>query len=268
MRRSSMIIPLVASILLLFALPASASAKTADVRFVHAVPGVGKATLEAGGQPVGSAGFGEATDQVAVPAGQTAFQLSAPGGVELTGDEQLEAGKGYLLVAMATTNGAELRLFPEAAATSGDAWLRMIHAAPELGDADLSVGGKTIAKGAAFTDATDYIRLDPGDYKLAVQDPASGDAVLAENVPLAAGTANTALVVGSEGEATQVVLVEDDVTAPAGGPHTGFGGLADLADSVGRPDWPLTLLAAIFAGLLGVGMAGARWAVRASSREG
>lgn len=254
MRRIPFIVTAV-FILSLHAVPAWAASDEAQVRFVHAVPMVGTATIEVDGKPVGEVGFGESTELASVPAGKAPITLTAPGGVELSADAKLAAGKGYLGVALATGKSAELRLFPSQSATPGDARLRMIHAAPELGDADLSVGGKTVAEGAGYTDDTGYLKLAPGEYDWAVEDPASGKAVLAGTAPLAAGTAQTALVVGSEGEQTDVVLVEDDVAAPAGAPQTGFGG---LDGPIGGPDWALVLLAALGAGLIGMRVSNAR----------
>lgn len=237
------------STVLLSASPALAAFDDAQIRFVHAVPGVGVATLSDGDQTVGDADFGEASDLVAVPAGEAKLRLEAPDGVELSSDRKLAAGGSYTVVAMKTKDAAELRLFENRDAKPGVARLRMIHAAPELGDADLAIGGKTVARDASYTDETDYLQLDPGDYKLSVKSPMTGKPVLADELPLAAGTSDTALIVGSQGEQTRVVLVEDDVATPAGAPATGFGGLATAEDAA---DWPLALAAALGAGLTGL----------------
>ena len=66
-------------------------------------------------------------------------------------------------------------------------------------------------------------------------------------VNLAAGTASTAYAVGSGGERTRFVVVQDGVDAPAGGPATGLGG---LSGDDGAP-WLAALLAALAAGTLG-----------------
>src|SRR5690348_16315185 len=82
--------------------PAAASleqAPSANLRFVHAVPGVGKATLTAGDTEVGSAAFGEATPFASVPAGAAKLELDAEGGT-LEADEQLQAGRSYTVIAL------------------------------------------------------------------------------------------------------------------------------------------------------------------------
>ena len=89
----------------------------------------------------------------------------------------------------------------------------MVHAAPELGDADLALDGKVVAPNAGYTDATQYWTLPPGREELTVQAPGSDEMALGmRSLPLTAGTATSAFVVGSGGERVKVVLV-DDATA-------------------------------------------------------
>ena len=237
------------SIVVLTSVPVAADSKDSSVRFVHAVPGVGEATLAVGGQEIGGAGFGEATDQVAVPAGSATLELSAPDGVELTADEDLKPGRSYLVVALTTDQGGELRIFRDRGAKANLARLRMIHAAPELGEADIAIDGDVVAKGAAYTDATDYIELQPGEYQVDVESPKTGETVLVDTVPVASGTSDTALVVGTQGEQARIVVVQDDVAAPGGAPETGLGGLAPPDDGT---NWTLAIVAALAAGGIGV----------------
>lgn len=229
---------------------ASAAPGDAELRFVHAVPGVGEAEISVEGETVGTASFSDASPVVPVPAGTTDLDLQAPDGVELTASPKLEAGQGYLVVAMPKGDSAEMRVFEDESAKAGLARLRMIHAAPELGDADLAVNGDVVAEEAGYSDQTDYLDLEPGRYELAVQAPDTGDPVLSGQVALASGTSSTALVVGSQGEKSEVVLVEDDSAKPSAAPDTGFGGLSGEGS-----DWGLAVLAAAFAGLLGLAFA-------------
>lgn len=240
--------------------PALAAQGDAEVRFVHAVPGVGTATVSVGGKEAGEVGFGETSDQIPVPAGPSDLELVAPGGVELTATEELDPARGYLVAALATEDGAELRLFRDQPAAEGGALLRVIHAAPELGDADLTVDGEVVSEQAAYNSGTGYLDLQPGTYEVAAEAPGSGEAVVSEDVQLAAGTSDTVLVVGSRGEQTRMVVVEDDVAAPTGAPQTGLGGLAG-----GGPDWLAAIIASIAAGalgLLGVSLASRRGRLR------
>lgn len=234
------------------AAPASASSVDSTVRFVHAVPGVGDVTLSVNGTEIETAGFGDPSDQVTVPSGDDSFEVSAPDGVKLSAEQNLAPGASYLVIAMKTDKSAEIRFFKDRDAKAGVARLRMIHAAPELGDANILLDDKVVAKGASYTDATDYLQLDPGDYRITVANPKNDETVVAGTAPLAAGTSETALVVGSQGEVAKIMLVQDDVAAPGAAPETGLGGLA-RTDGTG-PDLPLAVLAALVAGLLGLGV--------------
>ena len=253
---------LAVSIVLLTAIPVGADSEDSSVRFVHAVPGVGEATLSVGGQEIGGAGFGGATDQATVAAGPTTLDLSAPDGVELSADQDLKPGRSYLAVALTTDDGGELRIFRDRGAKADLARLRMIHAAPELGQADFAIDGEVIAKAAAYTDATDYIELQPGEYQVDIESPKTGETVLVDTIPLASGTSDTALVVGTQGEQARVILVEDDVAAPGGAPETGLGGLAPEQNG---SDWTLAIVAALAAG--GVGVLVARRRAAGSARQ-
>jgi hypothetical protein len=229
--------------------PAGAAAEqTAQVRFLHAVPGVGSATLSADGVKVGSAGFGEKTGFATVPAGDEALVLHGPGGLVLKGSDTFGAGHAYTVIALAKGKSAELRAFVDGAARAGIARLRMIHASPELGSPNLVVGGKVIAKAAPYGANTGYTDFKPGSYSVMVERPGDGSVIPTAKVSLAAGSATTAVLVGSRGEMAHWVLVDDATAAPSAAPQTGFGGLAG-ADA-GRP-WLLALLAALAAGTIG-----------------
>jgi hypothetical protein len=67
-------------------------------------------------------------------------------------------------------------------------------------------------------------------------------------VSVAAGSATTAVLVGSRGEKARWVLVDDSTVAPSAAPETGLGG---LTTSNGGIPWLLALLAALGAGTLG-----------------
>lgn len=230
----------------ILALPATALAST-QVRFLHAVPGVGVATVSADGQQVGSAGFGQVTDSASLPSGPTHFVLKAPGGVTLKKTVNLVDGDNYTLAGLATANAAEIRVYRNGAADPGEARLRMVHAAPELGDANLALDGKVVAHRAAYTNATQYWTLPPGPKQLEVLDPGSKKmAIGMRSIPLSAGTTTSAYVVGSKGERVKVVLVDDATTAPSAAPQTGLGGLAQN-DGDG-PNWALAAAAAIAVG--------------------
>jgi hypothetical protein len=237
----------IAALMLLSGSAAAASGQ-AQVRFVHAVPGVGTAKMSIGGTTVGSAGFGESTDFAFVPAGEQQAALAVPGVGTIKSDVHLSEGGAYTIVAMPQGKSAGLKLFSDGSPTAGKARLRIIHASSELGMPDAVLNGKTVAHMLEFGQATPYWTVAPGTYKLEVQDPKTGKDVLdPQHVALSAGTSWTGVVVGGGGEKARVLLLSDLVSAPTAAPASGFGGL--IPDH--GPPWALAALAAIVAGGLG-----------------
>lgn len=233
---------------MVFAPAAGAKAQTTELRFVHAVPGAGAATLSAEGVEVGTAAFGEGTDFAQVPAGNGELALEVPEVGTLTQDAELTKGGAFTVVAMAGGDAAELLVFEDEPAVAGQARLRMIHASPELGEPDVKLGGEMVSSAAKFREATKYWTVDPGDYELRVENPENGEPVLEpQQLALAAGTSSSAVIVGGGGEMAETVLLSDSISTPGVAPATGFGGLSDGSSE----PWGLALLAALLAGGLG-----------------
>ena len=227
---------------------AGAQGPGAEVRFVHAVPGVDPAVLSVAGTEVGSAGFAEATQFAPVPAGEAELALAVPKLGTLTERAELAGGRAYTVVAMAGGETAELLVFEDEPAVAGKARLRMIHASAELGVPDVELGGEMVATGAEYQEATKYWTLSPGDYELRVENPEDGKPVLEpQRLALAAGTSSSAVIVGGGGEMAQTLLLSDSISTPSAAPASGFGGLGGgEGGSVG-----LALAAALLAGALG-----------------
>jgi hypothetical protein len=114
-------------------------------------------------------------------------------------------------------------------------------------DADVRVDGERVAR-LEPGGVTRYASVPPGSHDLSVTRPGGEGGALAEShdVALTAGTSSTAIVVGSRGEPTEMVLVADQTAAPAAAPATGF--VDDLGDEGG---WLLVFAAALAAGTIG-----------------
>jgi hypothetical protein len=99
-----------------------------------------------------------------------------------------------------------------------------------------------------FGDATGYASVPPGLYDLAVTRPSGkGGALVARpQTALAAGSASTAVVVGSAGSPARFVLMSDSVSGPSTAPATGFGG-----GGGGGGGWLLVVASGLTAGTLG-----------------
>jgi hypothetical protein len=234
--------------LMLMSASAGAAAGQAQVRFVHAVSGVGTAQLSVGGTTVGSAGFGESTDFAFVPAGEQQAALDVPGVGTVKTDVHLADGGAYTIIALSHGKSATLQLFSDGSPAAGKARLRLIHASSELGMPDAKLNDKTVAHMLEFGKATPYWTVAPGTYELKIQDPKSGKDVMdPQHVALSAGTSWTGVIVGGGGERARVLLLSDLVSAPTAAPASGFGGL--IPDD--GPPWALAALAALIAGSLG-----------------
>jgi hypothetical protein len=209
--------------------------------------------LSADGRTIGTAGFGQVSSPATVPSGFTKLVLRAPGGVALKKSVRLANDATYTIVGLARGQAAAIHLYRDGGAKPGRARLRMVHAAPELGNADLALNGKVVAGSVAYRAATRYWTMPPGNEELAVQRPGSAEMALGKaSLPLSAGTASTAYVVGSKGERVRVVLVDDATTAPSAAPQTGLGGLAER-DAPFR-NWGAVIAAALVAALVAVAL--------------
>jgi len=223
------------------------------------VPGAGPAVLKVSvdGGDVSSAPvtFGSASPAVEVDADAANLTVTpAEGGDALAkSDANLDDDARYTVVAVPKKEGegAELRVFADGEPKEGKALIRAIHAAPELGDPDVRVGERVVAEKLAYGDATDYADVPPGTSDVSVTRAGGEGGPLATkpHVPLSAGTATTAVIVGSRGEQTRIVTISDGTAAPKGAPATGFGGLASGDDGPSR--LAIALLFAMIAAALG-----------------
>jgi hypothetical protein len=226
-----------------------ADAQALELRFVHAVPGAGSATLTAGGEQVGgSPGFSGVTSYSKVPDGEVKLQLRAAGGGDaLASAEESLSGGRYTVVAFSRDDRVRLEAYREERPREGSARVRAIDAAGELGEVAVRLGDTTLARGLGPGEGSPYRGVDPGTYDLTVSRARGQGGALAsrKGVAVSAGTASTAVVVGSGGEATRVVLLPDGTAAPSAAPGTGLGGLE------GGTAWAAVLGAALAAGALG-----------------
>lgn len=240
------------AILLSLATAGGACAST-QVRFLHAVPGGPGADLTVAGGSGSKATikgitFGKASGYTKGPAGKVSLTLSAAGKKLASAPESLADGARYTVVAEKGKGGVEFHVYRAAKAVAGRASLRAVHAAPEVGKVEMTVGSKKWGT-IGFGQDTGYKRAGPGSYDVAARAPGNESVLVqAKGVNMVAGTASTAYAVGSAGERTRIVTVQDSVAAPKGGPDTGLGGLAPPQD--GTP-WLAVLGAALAAGLLG-----------------
>lgn len=194
--------------------PAQALAD-AVVRFIHAVPGVGTATVDVNNQTIGSIGFGQVTPYESVRSGSFQWKLTGASKVLASGTSTVGNGT-YDIAILAAPSGAGVRLgiYPASSATSGKSLVRVIHAAPELGQPMFMLDAQTLADRLSYGTATPYYAIKPGMYTISAMKPslmAAGDPTLIDDkdVTFAPGTAYTAFAIGSRGQMVRVVTVTD-----------------------------------------------------------
>lgn len=104
-----------------------------------------------------------------------------------------------------------------AAAQTGSARVRIIHAAPDTPPMDVFVGDQRVLTDVSFASISDYVDVPTGSQTLAVA-PAGEDAsaaVITEQLDLAGGQPYSVAVVGLGDVETRVF--EDDLSAPPAG---------------------------------------------------
>ena len=231
-RRSlaSLALALTATILI----PAQALGK-ALVRFIHAVPGVGTATVEldtgSGLHPVGSVGFGQVSGWLSMRSGSFKWALTGAGKTLVRGTATVGDG-AYDIVVLDRKSGVSLGVYRAQAGRAGTSLVRVIHAAPELGAPELTLDSKVAVKSLNFTAATPYVSVNPGAHVLGAMKPGTNTSLVHDAVTLTPGTAYSAIVIGSRGQMVRVVNVVDrgaplTRAASAGAaakPSTGSGG--------------------------------------------
>jgi hypothetical protein len=206
-------------------LPAVALAR-ALVRFVHAVPGVGTATVDvntgSGETNLGSIGFAQSTPWRSIRSGRFHWKLVG-GGKTLAQGTSTVADGVYDIVVLAKGPGVALGIYRAEAAKPGTSLVRVIHAAPELGSPALKVDGKTVVNSLAFSQATPYLSVSPGAHSLAAMGPGNNTRpTVGAHVTLSSGHSYSAIVLGSRGQRVRVVAVVD-----RGAPLTRSAGKAD-----------------------------------------
>jgi hypothetical protein len=210
--------PLVLALCFWAVWPAQALAM-ALVRFIHAVPGAGTATVEVdsagGAQNFGSIGFGQVTPWKSLRSGSFHWSLKSAGRLLATGTSTIGNGVyDVVILDKPSGSGVELGVYPDSGAKPGMSLLRMIHAVPELGSPMFMLGTRTMADRLHYVHATPYFSITPGVHSLSAMKPwlmKPGDPTLVDvkGVHFAPGAAYSAIAVGSRGQRVRVITVVD-----------------------------------------------------------
>jgi len=194
-------------------MPAESLAR-ALVRFIHAVPGAGRAAAEvdfgSGETKLGTVSFGQTTPWRSIRSGRFHWKLVGSGGSTLAQGSATVGLGAYDIVALAETKGVVLGIYRARAGTPGTSLVRVIHAAPELGSPQLELDSKIVDQRLSFTQATPYLSVNPGVHSLSAMRPGdTAPLVSVKGVRLVPDVAYSAIVVGSRGQLVRVVTVVD-----------------------------------------------------------
>ena len=192
-------------------LPAPALAR-ALVRFVHAVPGAGTATVkvDTGGGYVdlGSIGFAHSTGWRSIRSGRFRWEIEK-GGKSLA-DGTSSVGHGaYDMILLSKSAGVALGVYRATAGRPGTSLLRVIHAAPELGSPEVTLDRRSAVKRLRYTQATPYLPVTPGVHSLGAMRPGDSTPLVSGAPKLLPGVAYSAIVAGTRGQRVRVIMLVD-----------------------------------------------------------
>jgi nucleoid-associated protein YgaU len=218
--------------------PAQALA-AALVRFIHAVPGVGTATVSvdtsSGSENFGSIGFGQVTPFKSLRAGRFRWTLTSGGKTLASGTSTVRNGPyDIAIVENAAKSGVQLGVYRNASAMRGMSLVRAIHAAPELGQPMFMVDSRTLANHMRYGTVSPYFSVTPGSHTFSAMKPwlmKPGDPTLIDvkGMRFVPGVAYTVFAIGTRGQMARVVRVVDR-GAPLTRPMT-FASMSDQSMS-------------------------------------
>lgn len=104
------------------------------------------------------------------------------------------------------------------AATATPAYIRVIHASPAVGTADVFVDGNLLLSSFAFGSVTNYAPLPPGPHKvqIALVGKGIGAAVITQTLAVQPGVVYTAAAIGSPATGLSIEVFIDDNSLSAG----------------------------------------------------
>jgi hypothetical protein len=232
------------------AVAASAQGEQARIRVVHASPDAPNVDIWVNGSvAVSNLAFNDATDYIALAAGEYDIAVTPTGGTAadavIEATLTLAAGMDYTVAAV----GQVAEIAPlvlednNAAPAAGKAHIRVVHASPDAPAVDVAVaGGPVLIQNLAFPTASNYLPVDAGSYDLDVRPTGTETVAIDINGFMAeAGTIYTVFATGLLADGSLGVLPLVDATNPAtttsapSMPATGAGGTA--TDSTVTTGW-------------------------------
>jgi hypothetical protein len=228
----------------------SAQGEQARIRIVHASPDAPNVDIWVNGAvAVSNLAFNDATDYIALAAGDYDIAVTPTGGTAadavIEATLPLAAGMDYTVAAVGQVADIEPLVLEDnnAAPAAGKAHIRVVHASPDAPAVDVAVaGGPVLIQNLAFPTASNYLPVDAGSYDLDVRPTGTETVAIDINGFMAeAGTIYTVFATGLLADGSLGVLPLVDATNPAtttsapSMPATGAGGTA--TDSTVTTGW-------------------------------
>lgn len=180
----------------------------AQFRFIHAAVDLGDVGVAVDGASVGNVAYKSALPYTEFPAGGRVAVLSNGDTLRIA----MESYKRGSVVILPKTGPvrefiklSERRIFDPI--NTGEAWLRVVHAA-EAPDVDVKIAGDdtTITLAAtAYKTATDYLRVPAGSYTITVTAAGDTTALLTSSLS-AANKRQTSVILGSTSAGTLALM--------------------------------------------------------------
>lgn len=174
---------------------------TSRLRLIHAIAGAGGVDVVAGADSVASnLTYGASVGTFDIPTDVYSFSVSATGGgdavLSVTPFSLVSNTTNMIILYGTPTIPAAMQLSAPTAANDGDAFLRIAHGVADAAAVDILIDGTKVVPAVEFGGVTEHLPLPAGDYTVALQG-ADGTVLLEAPVSLAAGTAQTAVALGS-----------------------------------------------------------------------
>jgi len=244
MRRLATLTFVFALLALIPAAGVAAQEDQARLRVVHASPDAPNVDIWVDGAvAISNLAFQDATDYIALPAGDYDVAVTPTGGTAadavIEATLTLDGGMDYTVAAVGQVADIQPLVLEDnnAAPAEGKAHIRVVHASPDAPAVDIAVaGGPVLIDNLAFPTAAEYLPVDAATYNLQVRPTGTETSALDINGFVAeAGTVYTVFAVGLVGDGSLGVLPLVDATNPMSTtstsqapamPNTGAGGTA------------------------------------------
>ena len=180
----------------------SNTAPQTRLRVLHASPDAPNVDVYVDGTKVlSNVPYPALSQYLSLPAGQHRIQVNAAGTTTTVIDASpsLGANAAYTAIAAGFLANIEPLLATDetAAAATGQARLRVIHASPDAGPVDILVNGQIVLSNVPFGAISNYLSVPAGTYTVQVNAAGTSTTAITATVTLSAQSNYSAVAIGS-----------------------------------------------------------------------